>query len=164
MLLRLKSADRKSLTKEFHSLRDEYRKELANAKRRDESRRKGSQTLDGLSRLRPAEFEQYIGGLLEARGYQKVTVRGAPGDQGADILAEIMGDQVAIQCKLCKGTVGDGAVRDLPGAIELTDSTRGLLVTTGMFSIPAQKTARGTSVELINGSQLVEWIAEIEET
>ena len=70
-------------------------------------------------------------------GYQRVNLRGRSGDQGVDILAERNGERVAIQCKKYKGVVGPHEVRALMGAMGLADAQRGLLITTGMFSIQA---------------------------
>ena len=123
-------------------------------------KRGGEQTLDQLLRLSPGEFEKAVSELLEAHGYERVRVRGGSGDQGADILAEKMNERVAIQCKRYKGMVGPSEVRDLIGSLELTGSQRGLLVTTGMFSIEAQRMVRETSIELINGDKLIELFSE----
>jgi HJR/Mrr/RecB family endonuclease len=40
--------------------------------------------------LSPSGFEKFVTDLFERLGYQRVTLRGRSGDQGADILAERM--------------------------------------------------------------------------
>ncbi|MGH9932833.1 MAG: restriction endonuclease [Pyrinomonadaceae bacterium] len=159
-LRRIKSVDRKPLETVFQSLMADYQQGIENDKKRAEQKKRGKQTLDQLLRLSPTEFEKAVGEVLEAHGYEKVRVRGGSGDQGADILAEKMNERVAIQCKRLKGMVGPSGVRELMGALELTECHRGLLVTTGMFSIEAQRMVRETSIELISGDKLIELISE----
>lgn len=159
-LQRIKPLDRKPLETAFQALMAEYQSELESDKNRGEERKKANATIDELRRLHHNDFEHYVKELFEAREYEKVTLRGGSGDQGVDILAEKNGERVAIQCKCVKGLVGTDKVRDLIGAMELTESQRGFLVTTGTFSIQAQTMVRGSAIELINGTKLAELIEE----
>ena len=110
--------------------------------------------------LSPSEFEEFVKELLEELGYEKTTQRGRSGDQGADILAEKDGERVAVQCKRYKGKVGTPEVQGLLGAMQSTESQKGFLITTAMFSLHAEKMASEVPIELIDGNKLIEWIAQ----
>ena len=44
--------------------------------------------------------------------------------------------------------------------MEVTESRRGFLVTTAIFSLQAEEMEREHPIELIDGNKLIEWIAE----
>lgn len=159
-LPRIKQPDKRSLEGLFQATMADYQQAVENAQRHGEERKKSNETLEGLRRLSPNGFEEYIGDLIEALGYQRVNIRGASGDQGIDILAEKDGERVAIQCKRYKGMVGPHAVRELMGAMGSADAQRGLLITTGVFSIQAEKMVGEAQIEMIDGNKLMEMIAE----
>lgn len=138
----------------------DYQQAVESAQEHAEERKKANQTLEDLRRLSPSGFEEYIGDLFEGLGYQRVNIRGGSGDQGADILAEKDGERVAIQCKRYKGIVGPHEVRALIGALQLTEAQRGILITTGMFSIQAEKIAGEAPIKTIDGNKLIELIAQ----
>lgn len=157
---RIKQPAKRSLEALFQATMADYQQAVENAQKHGEERKKSNQTLEGLRRLSPSGFEEYIGDLFEGLGYQRVNIRGGSGDQGVDILAEKDGERVAIQCKRYKGMVGPHAVRDLMGAMGSADAQRGLLITTGVFSIQAEKMVGEAQIEMIDGNKLIEVIAE----
>jgi HJR/Mrr/RecB family endonuclease len=159
-LRRIKPSDRGPLETTLQVTTSEYQRALEDVKKRDEERKKGNQTLDNLRRLSFGEFEEFVKELLQELDYEKVTLRGGSGDQGADILAEKDGQRFAIQCKQYKSKVGSPEVQRLLGAMQSTESQRGFLVTTSMFSLPAEKITREAPIDLIDGNTLIEWIAE----
>ncbi|HVS82656.1 MAG TPA: restriction endonuclease [Pyrinomonadaceae bacterium] len=159
-LRRIKPRDRRPLETTLQVTMSEYQRALEDFKKRNEERKKGNQTLEGLRRLSPKEFEKFVEDLLAELGYEKTNQTGGSGDQGADILAEKNGDRVVIQCKRYKGIVGPHEVRDLIGAMALADAQRGLLITTGMFSIQAERMIGEAQIEMVDGNKLIEVIAE----
>jgi restriction system protein len=159
-LLRIKQPDKGSLETLFQVTMTAYQEAVESAQKQAEERKKANQTLEELLRLSPSGFEEYIGDLFEARGYQRVNIRGGSGDQGADILAEKDGERVAIQCKLYKkGIVGPHEVRALIGSLQLTEAQRGILITTSTFSIQAERMGEEAGIEMIGGNKLIELIA-----
>jgi len=159
-LARIKEPDKRLLATLFQDTMANYQQAVESAQKRAEEQKEASQTLERLSKLSPRGFEEFIGDLFEGLGYQRVNIRGGSGDQGVDILAEKDGQRVAIQCKRYKGIVGLHQVRDLIGAMRLEDAQRGLLITTGVFSIQAERMVREAQIEMIDGNKLIEVIAE----
>lgn len=160
-LPRIKQPDKRSLETLFQVTMTTYEQAVESAQKRAEERKKANHTLEELLRLSPSGFEEYIGDLFEARGYQRVNIRGGSGDQGADILAEKDGERVAIQCKLYKkGIVGPHEVRALIGSLQLTEAQRGILITTSTFSVQAERMGEEAGIEMVGGNKLIELIAE----
>lgn len=159
-MLRIKQPAKRSLEALFQATMADYQQAVESAQKHGEERKKANQTLEGLRRLSHSGFEEYIADLLEGLGYQRVNIRGGSGDQGVDILAEKAGERVAIQCKRYKGMVGPHEVRDLMGAMGSADAQRGLLITTGVFSIQAERMLGEAQIEMIDGNKLIEVIAE----
>jgi len=159
-LSRIKQPDKRSLEILFQATMADYKQAVETAQMQAEERKKANQTLESLRRLSPSEFEEYIGELFEELGYRRVNIRGGTGDQGIDILAEKDGERVAIQCKRYKGLVGPHEVRALIGAMQLNEAQRGLLVTTGTFSIQAERMVGEAQIQKIDGNGLIEVISE----
>lgn len=111
-------------------------------------------SLAQLRALSPSEFEVWVQGLFESRGYQVVNTPDSA-DHGIDLRARAEDGSLAIvQCKRYSGAVGEPAVRDLYGVMEHEQAARGFLVTTGTFSQAAQQWAAGKPIELIDGQRL----------
>lgn len=130
-----------------------YRK----VKKRDffESRR----TLEDLRRLKPSEFEEFIAHLFQKMGYQTETVGGSS-DGGIDVIAEKDGVKHYIQCKkFITRQVGAGDMRDFYGAVtdKLTNA-KAFFITTNVFTEEAKIFAEGKSIELIDGSKLMDYV------
>ena len=81
-------------------------------------------------------------------------------DKGVDILAERQGAKIAIQCKKYKGVVGSPALQAFLGAMQHAEAQKGFFVTTGVFSIEAERMASEHPIELIDGSALGRLIRE----
>lgn len=112
-------------------------------------------TLDDLMALSPSQFEGWVQGLFQDRGY---FVHNTPtiADHGIDLwLVTPAGERVVVQCKRYGGTVGEPVVRDLYGVMQHEEASRGFLVTTGRFSEAAREWAQGKPIDLIDGPQLV---------
>lgn len=111
--------------------------------------------LDELRALSPKQFELFVAGLFEARGY-RVRLRGRSGDQGVDIeLAAPDGRRAIVQCKRYRGSVGPDVVRELFGTMLHELATHAFLVTTGDLTNAARDWAANKPMTLIDGAQLV---------
>lgn len=117
--------------------------------------------LDELKAMDPVDFEKFVGSLFERMGF---AVRTTPhsGDEGIDLWIEKNGEKSIVQCKRYGPTpVGQPILRDLYGEMIHCQVNRAYLVTTGLFSLPAQTWAEDKAVVLVDGAQLCDWIGYV---
>ncbi len=136
---------------------------LAERQRREVKRR----LRDHLLTMSPAQFEQLVGRLLGAMGYENITVTRRSGDGGIDVIAEteigILRLRVAVQVKRMRGNVQRPVVSQLRGDMALLDVDQGMIITTGGFSKGAKEVARVRNVApitLIDGDRLTDLLIE----
>lgn len=122
--------------------------------------------LDRIRAAPPNFFERLIVNLLLSMGYGGSAADagraiGGSGDDGVDgvIDQDALGlDRVYIQAKryAAGNNIGSGAIRDFFGSLDRHKATKGLFVTTSVFSPSAQETADFLSkrIVLIDGEQL----------
>ncbi len=134
------------------------------ARQRQEVKRK---LHERLLTMPPVEFEQLIGRLLGAMGYENVTVTGRSGDGGIDVVAGIeigiLQLRTAVQVKRMKGNVQRPVVSQLRGDMALLDVDQGMIITTGGFSQGAKDVARVRNVApitLLDGDRLTDLLIE----
>lgn len=116
-----------------------------------------------LKRLRamdPIAFEHLCKRLLRESGFRRVEVTKASGDQGIDgvgvLEIGLVSFRTYFQCKRYGDQVGAKHVRDFRGAMS-GRGEKGLLITTGTFSPPAQQEAGRDGVppiDLVDGDRL----------
>ena len=117
--------------------------------------------LDTLKTMDPVAFEHFIGSLFERMGFA-VTSTPHSGDEGIDLWIEKNAEKAIVQCKRYGPTpVGQPILRDLYGEMIHCRVNRAYLVTTGLFSLPAQTWAADKPINLVDGDQLLEWISYI---
>lgn len=121
-----------------------------------------------LRQVDPAAFERLCQRLLRESGFVKVEVTGRSGDGGIDgtgiLQLSLMSFHVLFQCKRYQGSVGSGAVRDFRGAM-MGRTDKGLIITTGTFSLDARKEATrdgAPPIDLIDGEDLCEKLKTLE--
>jgi restriction system protein len=125
--------------------------------------------LNILKSLPPAGFERICQRLLRESGFAQVNVTGKSGDGGIDghgILQvnPFVSFSVLFQCKRYQGSVTASQVRDFRGAM-MGRADKGIILTTGSFTIDAKKESRRDGVppiELIEGEKLVEMFELLE--
>ena len=116
----------------------------------------------------PEDFEQLVGELLLAMGFQDVEVSSISGDGGIDLRGTlVVGDTVrirmAVQAKRWKGNVRAPEVQRVRGSLGAHE--QGLIVTTSDFSQGAQAEAAradAAPVGLMNGEQFAALLAKHE--
>lgn len=114
-----------------------------------------------LSTMHPTEFEEFIGELLVALGFE-VNVTQPSGDGGIDVYGTlIVGDVIrlhmAVQVKRWNQNIQAPVVQQVRGSLGTHD--QGLIITTSDFSEGAKREAaraNAVPVALMNGEQLVE--------
>lgn len=128
-----------------------------------------SALLDLVKSLSPAGFERLSQRLLRESGFQHVTVTGKSNDGGIDGIGTLQVNpfvsfNVLFQCKRYQGAVTPSQVRDFRGAM-MGRADKGLIITTGAFTLEAKKEARRDGVppiELVDGDILVDMFEKLE--
>jgi len=111
-----------------------------------------------LDELSGYEFEEKTVRIFEKLGYENVRQLPRTGDKGRDVVMEDGDGTVVVECKHTE-TVGRPVVQKLHSAVETYEadgSTRGMVVTTGRFTSPAQEYAEKVGIELTDGRDLRE--------
>lgn len=79
-------------------------------------------------------------------------------DGGIDLVLKRGGEIFLVQCKHWKAQrVSVQVVRELYGVMSARGAVGGFVVTSGTYTKDAKKFAAGTSVELVDGTLLVQW-------
>lgn len=113
-----------------------------------------------LASLTPEGFEEFVGEVFEAMGYE-VEHAGGTGDEGADLRVKKGGLLGIVQCKyFSRGVVGSPDLQKFLGTIQHTRSHKGFFVTTRTFSLAAEKFVAAHPIELIDGPRLVELVQD----
>jgi HJR/Mrr/RecB family endonuclease len=122
--------------------------------------RTGREMILWLRNMPPVDFERYTAELFKKLGY-KADVVGGINDGGIDVIAEKEGRRHYIQCKRysSKNEVGVASIRDFYGAlVDKVANGKGYIITTGKFSLEAEKFAEGKPIELVDSHRLLEYI------
>ena len=116
--------------------------------------------LEEIQKISPKQFEKLVAKLFKKMGYD-VSLTKASGDEGIDIILSRNGKTSIVQGKRYSGTVGQPVARDLYGSMIHNRAEEAYLITTGIFSLPAQTWASVKPIHLVNGKMLIEWIETI---
>lgn len=130
--------------------------EAFNASKREDLRQQ-------LLTMNPYRFEQLIGDLLEAMGYEDVTVTNASGDYGVDVVATVQFGITTItevvQVKRYQRTIQRHTLDQLRGALIYHKAIRGTIITLSNFSsgcIEAAIHPGAAPIGLIDGEKLLD--------
>jgi restriction system protein len=112
--------------------------------------------------LPPDGFERLCQRILRESGFQQVVVTGRSGDGGIDGVGVLQMNpfvsfNVLFQCKRYQGAVSPSQIRDFRGAM-VGRADKGIIMTTGTFTLDAKKEARRDGVppiELVDGEALL---------
>ncbi len=112
-----------------------------------------------IDKISSREFEVLVAELYKKMGYH-IKLTSSTKDKGIDIFAKRATDSgaelLAIQCKhYPEGVVGVEHARALYGVVQMDPSiTKGILVTSGLFSRDCKDFIQGTRIESIDGNHL----------
>ncbi len=124
-------------------------------RRREVEERILAESLADLLTMPPEDFEAFVGQTLEAHGFKVWDIR-YTADHGIDLqLITPDGAPAVAQVKRYRNPVGEPTVRDLLGAMIHAGADRAFLISTGGFSKPAREWAKGKSITLIDGRELL---------
>lgn len=135
-----------------------YHKEIEAIKEQEQRRKMVEQKVDQLYHLTPREFEEWTESLFKALNFQNVVLTPQFGDKGLDLIAEKDGKKVAVQCKKYKGVVGTPVIQAFAGALQTAEIDKGYFITTGTYSLDAEKMAQELPIELYDRNSLVDLI------
>jgi restriction system protein len=119
--------------------------------------------------LPPGGFERLCQRLLRESGFQQVVVTGRSGDGGIDGIGVLQVNpfvtfSVLFQCKRYQGSVTPSHIPDFRGAM-MGRADKGIIITTGTFTLDAKKEARRDGVppiELVAGDDLIRLFESLE--
>jgi Predicted endonuclease distantly related to archaeal Holliday junction resolvase and Mrr-like restriction enzymes len=132
----------------FQEIMSDYHEQIVLQKQSEQTNAILDDRISDLINLSPREFEEWTASLFTSLGYEKVTLTPLTSDNGIDILAEKDNFKVAVQCKRYKGVVGSPLIQSFLGAMQTAEINKGYFVTTGTFSVEAEKAALNMPVEL----------------
>jgi len=121
------------------------------------SRKTGAiDSIEQLLALAPSEFEEMTVELFQAYGHVARRT-GTTGDHGVDVIVQTKkGEKCIVQCKRWRGPVGEPIVRDFYGVLQHEKADKGIIISTGKFSRPAQEWARGKPITLYDGEKFLQ--------
>lgn len=99
------------------------------------------------------DFEMHCAVILESHGWS-VRHNGRTGDQGVDLISEINGVRVAIQCKRYAGSVGNFAVQEIFAGQRYEACDAAVVVSNAKFTASAIQLAKSLNVHLIDITEL----------
>jgi len=135
----------------------------------EEANRKArTELLKTVKKMSPADFEDLVGQLLAAIGFEEVQVTSPAKDGGIDVrgtlvVGDVIRTRLAVQVKRWKHNVRAPVIQQVRGSLGAHE--QGLIITTSDFSKGAQQEAErpdATPVGLMNGEQLVALLVEHE--
>jgi restriction system protein len=119
------------------------------------------ESLDSLRALSWQDFERLVGQVFRGQGYQVIEQGDGGADGGIDLELRKDHARVLVQCKQWRQQrVGVKTIRELYGVLQHERAARALCVTCGTFTTDAQAFAAGKPLQLIDGPQLLQRIAE----
>lgn len=135
----------------------------------EESNRKARmEVLNRIKAMPPADFEELVGELLAAIGFEDVEVTARSKDGGIDVrgtlvVGDVVRTKLAVQVKRWKSNVLAPTIQQVRGSLGAHE--QGLIITTSDFSRGARKEAERldtTPVALMTGEQFVALLVENE--
>jgi restriction system protein len=101
----------------------------------------------------PIEYEQMVANSLADLGWQTRLTK-ASGDQGIDVIAEMRGKRVVIQCKRYASSIGNSAVQEAFAGKTFENADHAAVVSNAEFTRSARQLADTTHVMLLHHDEL----------
>jgi restriction system protein len=119
--------------------------------------------IDSIRALSWREFEELAGEAYRRQRYTVIENTTAGPDERIDLVLKKDGSIVLVQCKQWKSAnVGVNIVRELFGVMTAKHATSDILITSGIFTQEAKNFAADKPIELVDGTQLLQLIAQIQ--
>ena len=122
---------------------------------------KSQEGIETIRRLSWKRFEELVGEAYRQRGYAVSETGRAGPDGGVDLMLKKGGEHLLVQCKQWRTRkVGVKVVRELYGVVAAEGATGGIVISSGAFTQEAQAFARGKPLELLDGTALLNLVAD----
>ena len=108
------------------------------------------------------DFEYWVADRLNERSWEAQVTQGS-GDQGVDVVANVNGLRLAIQCKLYTGSVGNKAVQEVLAGMSFFDLDRGVIISTGKYTKSAHALANKNQILLLTPND-IPYLSELLQT
>lgn len=126
-------------------------------------RLEGLHSIESLRAMSWREFEELVGEAYRRKGFVVDVCGSACGDGGVDVRLHRGGEVVLVQCKHWKKwKVGEQIVRELAGVVAAERATRGIVVTSGVFTAGARRFGKKGEIELLDGSALLKLVRDVQ--
>ena len=102
------------------------------------------------------EFEKFLCNHINKQDGMHCEMTKASGDQGVDLVVEVGGKKVAIQCKLYAEPVGNDSVQQVVAGRIVYKCDEAMVVTNSTFTKSAEELAAATNVHLVNYKLIIE--------
>jgi restriction system protein len=99
------------------------------------------------------DFEHYVAARFRSAGY-RVSMIGATGDFGVDLIVRKGGERIAVQCKRHARAVGTSAVQQVVAGAALHRCTSTMVVSNQEFTAGAIRLAQIHQCKLVGRSRL----------
>jgi restriction system protein len=103
--------------------------------------------------MTPSGYEEYCAEVLRRDGWATKVTR-ASGDQGVDVIAEIQGVKLAVQCKRYVRPVGNKAVQEVLAGKAFYGAHAAAVVSTAPYTPAAQALAKKCGILLLSHADL----------
>jgi restriction system protein len=108
------------------------------------------------------QFEVFVASLFNSMGY-KAAVLGGSGDQGVDLVLDMGGERVAVQCKNYKKAVGNKPVQEVYAGAKYHQCQHAWVVAPAGFTKGAFDLARSVGVSLFDANSIRQWFRQVDE-
>ena len=121
------------------------------------------ESIDTVRNLNWKEFEELVGEAYRRQGYTVYENTGAGPDGGIDLTLKKNGELILVQCKQWRNIkVGVDKVRELYGVQISQNANKSILMTSGFFTQEAKNFAANKPIDLVEGSQLLEFVKNVQ--
>ncbi len=115
-----------------------------------------------LDLMSPFDFEQFVADLFKKMGYNSYKTKNS-GDQGVDVIAEKVGEKIAIQVKhFFQNSVGNKAIQEVVTGRKFYKAQKCMVITNSTFTKAARELAKANDVTLWDGDTLMQKIRELD--
>ncbi|MCC6542988.1 MAG: restriction endonuclease [Nitrospirae bacterium] len=121
------------------------------------------ESIDTVRNLNWKEFEELVGEAYRRQGYTVYENTSAGPDGGIDLTLKKNGELILVQCKQWRNIkVGVDKVRELYGIQISQNANKSILMTSGFFTQEAKNFAANKPIDMVEGSQLLEFIRNVQ--